>query len=154
MTQGVLNLKKDLIWLDADFHTKEELFKAVGKKFGELGYVKNSFSDALAERGKNFPTGLATEPFQVAIPHTDPEHVIKEAVSCIRLKNPLKFKDVGDDENDINAEFVFVLCIMEPEKQIDVLKALVEALSNEKIMNGIKAAKTPEEVYSLLIYEN
>ena len=43
---------------------------------------------------------------------------------------------------------------MEPEKQIDVLKALVEALSNEKIMNGIKAAKTPEEVYSLLIYEN
>ena len=45
MTQGVLNLKKDLIWLDADFHTKEELFKAVGKKFGELGYVKNSFSD-------------------------------------------------------------------------------------------------------------
>lgn len=154
MTQGVLNLKKDLIWLDADFHTKEELFKAVGKKFGELGYVKNSFSDALAEREKNFPTGLATEPFQVAIPHTDPEHVIKEAVSCIRLKNPLKFKDVGDDENDINAEFVFVLCIMEPEKQIDVLKALVEALSNEKIMNGIKAAKTPEEVYSLLIYEN
>ena len=154
MTQGVLNLKKDLIWLDADFHTKEELFKAVGKKFGELGYVKNSFSDALAEREKNFPTGLATEPFQVAIPHTDPEHVIKEAVSCIRLKNPLKFKDVGDDENDINAEFVFVLCIMEPEKQIDVLKALVEALSNEKIMNGIKTAKTPEEVYSLLIYEN
>ena len=154
MTQGVLNLKKELIWLDADFHSKEELFKAVGKKFGELGYVKNSFSDALAEREKNFPTGLATEPFQVAIPHTDPEHVIKEAVSCIRLKNPLKFKDVGDDENDINAEFVFVLCIMEPEKQIDVLKALVEALSNEKIMNGIKTAKTPEEVYSLLIYEN
>ena len=47
-----------------------------------------------------------------------------------------------------------MLCILEPEKQIDVLKSLVEALSNEEIMNGIKSARTPEEVYDLLIYEN
>mgnify|MGYP005610957727 CR=1 FL=1 len=53
-----------------------------------------------------------------------------------------------------NAEFIFVLCILEPEKQIDVLKSLVEALSNEEIMNGIKSAKTPDEVYDLLIYED
>ena len=43
---------------------------------------------------------------------------------------------------------------LEPEKQIDVLKSLVEALSNEEIMNGIKSAKTPDEVYDLLIYED
>ena len=154
MTQGVLNLKKELIWLDANFHSKEELFKEVGKRFGELGYVKSSFADALMERESKFPTGLATEPFQVAIPHADPEHVKKEAVSCIRLTNPIKFHDVGDDENEINAEFVFVLCILEPDKQIDVLKALIEALSDEDIMNGIKSAISPEEVYDLLIYEN
>ena len=154
MTQGVLNLKKELIWLDVDFQSKEELFREVGRRFGELGYVKSSFSDALAERESKFPTGLATEPFQVAIPHTDPEHVVKEAVSCIRLVNPVKFQDVGDEEIEINAEFIFVLCILEPEKQIDVLKSLVEALSNEEIMNGIKSAKTPDEVYDLLIYED
>ena len=61
---------------------------------------------------------------------------------------------MGDEENEINAEFIFVLCILEPEKQIDVLKSLVEALSNEEIMNGIKSAKTPDEVYDLLIYED
>ena len=154
MVHGVVNLKKELIWLDVDFHSKEDLFREVGKRFTELGYVKSSFSDALMERESKFPTGLATEPFQVAIPHTDPEHVKKEAVSCIRLINPVKFQDAGGDDNEINAEFVFVLCILEPEKQIDVLKTLVEALSDEKIMNGIKTAQTPEEVYDLLIYEN
>ena len=54
MTQGVLNLKKELIWLDVDFHSKEELFREVGRRFGELGYVKSSFSDALMERESKF----------------------------------------------------------------------------------------------------
>ena len=151
MTQNILNLKKELIWLDMDFSTKEELFQKAGKKLYELGYVKDTFANALIEREKSFPTGLATEPYQVAIPHTESIHVNKEAITCIRLLKPIKFRDVGDEENEINAEFVFVLCILEPDKQIDVLKALIETLSNEKIMKSIKEAETSDEVYKILI---
>ena len=110
MEQRILSLKKELVWLDIDYSSKENLFQEVGKKLYEMGYVKDSFANALSEREKNFPTGLATEPFQVAIPHTDSIHVQKEAIACIRLLNPIKFRDVGDDENEVDAEFVFVLC--------------------------------------------
>ena len=150
MEQGILSIKKELIWLDIDFHSKENLFQEVGKKLYEMGYVKGSFADALSEREKNFPTGLATEPFQVAIPHTDSIHVEKEAIACIRLLNPIKFRDVGDDQNEVDAEFVFVLCILEPEKQVDVLKALVDTLSNEEIMKSIKISENSDKVYEIL----
>ena len=154
MEQRILSLKKELVWLDIDFSSKENLFQEVGKKLYEMGYVKDSFANALSEREKNFPTGLATEPFQVAIPHTDSIHVEKEAIACIRLLNPIKFRDVGDDQNEVDAEFVFVLCILEPEKQIDILKALVENLSNDEIMRSIKASGNSDEVYEILTQEN
>ena len=150
MEQRILSLKKELVWLDIAFSSKENLFQEVGKKLYEMGYVKDSFANALSEREKNFPTGLATEPFQVAIPHTDSIHVEKEAIVCIRLLNPIKFRDVGDDENEVDAEFVFVLCILEPEKQVDILKALVDTLSNEEIMRSIKTSENPDKVYEIL----
>ena len=150
MEQRILSLKKELVWLDIDYSSKENLFQEVGKKLYEMGYVKDSFANALSEREKNFPTGLATEPFQVAIPHTDSIHVEKEAIACIRLLNPIKFRDVGDDENEVDAEFVFVLCILEPEKQVDILKALVDTLSSEEIMRSIKTSENPDKVYEIL----
>ena len=150
MEQRILSLKKELVWLDIDYSSKENLFQEVGKKLYEMGYVKDSFANALSEREKNFPTGLATEPFQVAIPHTDSIHVEKEAIACIRLLNPIKFRDVGDDENEVDAEFVFVLCVLEPEKQVDILKALVDTLSNEEIMRSIKTSENPDKVYEIL----
>ena len=150
MEQRILSLKKELVWLDIAFSSKENLFQEVGKKLYEMGYVKDSFANALSEREKNFPTGLATEPFQVAIPHTDSIHVEKEAIVCIRLLNPIKFRDVGDDENEVDAEFVFVLCILEPEKQVDILKALVDTLSNDEIMRSIKTSENPDKVYEIL----
>ena len=150
MEQRILSLKKELVWLDIDYSSKENLFQEVGKKLYEMGYVKDSFANALSEREKNFPTGLATEPFQVAIPHTDSIHVQKEAIACIRLLNPIKFRDVGDDENEVDAEFVFVLCILEPEKQVDILKALVDTLSNEEIMRSIKTSENSDKVYEIL----
>ena len=150
MEQRILSLKKELVWLDIDYSSKENLFQEVGKKLYEMGYVKDSFANALSEREKNFPTGLATEPSQVAIPHTDTIHVEKEAIACIRLLNPIKFRDVGDDENEVDAEFVFVLCILEPEKQVDILKALVDTLSNEEIMRSIKTSENPDKVYEIL----
>ena len=150
MEQRILSLKKELVWLDIDYSSKENLFQEVGKKLYEMGYVKDSFANALSEREKNFPTGLATEPFQVAIPHTDSIHVEKEAIACIRLLNPIKFRDVGDDENEVDAEFVFVLCVLEPEKQVDILKALVDTLSNEEIMRSIKTSENPDKGYEIL----
>ena len=150
MEQRILSLKKELVWLDIDYSSKENLFQEVGKKLYEMGYVKDSFANALSEREKNFPTGLATEPFQVAIPHTDSIHVEKEAIACIRLLNPIKFRDVGDDENEVDAEFVFVLCILEPYKKVDILKALVDTLSNEEIMRSIKTSENPDKVYEIL----
>ena len=37
--------------------------------------MKETFGQALIDREAVFPTGLKTETFEIAIPHTDVEHV-------------------------------------------------------------------------------
>ena len=54
----------------------EELSHILYKK----GYVKESYTSAILEREKQFPTGLKTPGINIAMPHTYPEHVIKPAI--------------------------------------------------------------------------
>lgn len=55
-------------------------------KLLELGYVKDTFRDAIKTREANYPTALPVEPYPVAIPHSDPENIIKPFIACTRLK--------------------------------------------------------------------
>lgn len=68
---------EELIFLDEQFKTSDELFASICPKLLAGGWVKESFQEAVIAREKVFSTGLQTEPVAVAIPHTDAEHVKK-----------------------------------------------------------------------------
>ena len=150
MTQGVLNLKKDLIWLDADFHTKEELFKAVGKKFGELGYVKNSFSDALAEREKNFPTGVPEEGLGSAVPHATSEHVIKPSMAIAVLKRPVRFNLMGSPDESADVDLIFMLAAGTPRDHMVALGKVISILMSSEKTDRIRNLADPAEAADFL----
>ena len=65
----------------------EELSHILYKK----GYVKESYTSAILEREKQFPTGLKTPGINIAMPHTYPEHVIKPAILVATLESVLIF---------------------------------------------------------------
>lgn len=73
-------------------NTDKEVLKQMASALQEEGYVKETFSDAIIQREISFPTGLPMGGINVAIPHTDPEHVNKAGFCLGILDKPVTFK--------------------------------------------------------------
>lgn len=58
---------KELIQLDWEVKDQDEFFDKMTDKLLELGYVKDTFRDAIKTREANYPTALPVEPYPVAI---------------------------------------------------------------------------------------
>src|SRR6218665_1796555 len=67
--------------------TTQESAMILRRKRDRLGYVRPRFGDGVAERERTFPTGLKMQGGgNVALPHTDPCHVLKAGVALATLK--------------------------------------------------------------------
>ena len=94
------------------------------------------------------------EAMGVAIPHTDAIHVNKKAVFCGILDKPVDFVVMGDDEATVSVEVIFMLAIMKPNDQIEMLSKLVETCQNVSVLQTVKVAEdmdTIEEVMEKLM---
>ena len=118
--------REDLIWLDETFEDKDQFFDKIGKRLCEKGKVKESFADGLKSREAVYPTGLKTESYEIAIPHTDVEHVREASISFVRFKETVLFSHMGEPEIQVNAKFAFVLGVKEPSQQVEVLSTLTD----------------------------
>lgn len=142
-------LNPNLVMVNIEAKTKAEaLGKLAGRLIGE-GYVKESYLQAILEREKVFPTGLPTEGYGVAIPHTDVEHVIKPAIALGILKNPVKFTIMGDTDlnNQVDVKILFMLAIKESHMQLKLLQDIMEIIQDRELLDKIARA---EDVKSLL----
>lgn len=128
---------KDLIFIDFDCNSKEDFFEKISSILLEKGYVKPTFKAAIMERERNFPTGLRTVPFHVAIPHTDPENIIKPFITVIRPVKPIEFFEMGTDDVLVQAQIMFLLGIHKSEAQIPLLQSLMEMFMEESVMNEL-----------------
>lgn len=146
----LINFDERLIWLDVKAETSEEITTILYEKLRELNYVKESFLHAILEREKVYPTGLPLANMGVAIPHTDPEHVISPMISVAVLSNPVKFHMMGSPEMVVDVEVVLMLAISEPSSQLVMLERLMGIFQNEEAMSALKNAKTTQEVTVLL----
>ena len=54
---------KELIQLDWEVKDQDEFFDKMTDKLLELGYVKDTFRDAIKTREANYPTALPVEPY-------------------------------------------------------------------------------------------
>ncbi|MEF9919721.1 MAG: PTS sugar transporter subunit IIA [Erysipelotrichaceae bacterium] len=144
------NLNEQLIFPKLDVKSKEEVFEIVGQRFIDLGLCKSDYVLALKERENSFSTGLQIEHIGVAIPHTDPEHVIKEAISIATMKQPVTFYHMGTEDVEVQAQVIMMLAI--PGKHhmevlqsvilfiqdVDVIEKLLKATDSKAIIEIIK----------------
>ncbi|MBO0437184.1 PTS sugar transporter subunit IIA [Vagococcus fluvialis] len=117
--------------------SQEELLSSLSDQLLEKGVVKDTFVTGIIDREKNFPTGLPVQPFGVAIPHTDNEHVVKEQIGFASLKEPVKFKIMGSDSDYVDVSLVFILALKYPDKQLDMLQKLITLFQNEGVLNQL-----------------
>lgn len=139
-------LDRDLVMLNLEANTQTEALEKLAARLFEVGYVKETYAKAILEREKVFPTGLPTEGYGVAIPHTDVEHVIKPAIALGILQKPVKFNLMGDldPNNQVDVQILFMLAIKEPHMQLKLLQDIMEIIQDSELLNKMVKAEDVE----------
>jgi len=152
MAAGLLDyLDPQAIELQSEAKTNEEIIRILAGKLEKLGYVKPSYADAVVARELSMPTGLPLERVDnVAVPHTDPEHVIKAGVAFATLKSTVNFANMEDPEETVPVGYVFLLAINDKDKQIETLQQVMTTIQDADALDRLKAARTLEDVRSAL----
>jgi len=150
-----LYIKENLILIKDEAKSNEEIIKKLGTLLYEQGFVKDTYIDAVLEREKVFPTGIATEVTGVAIPHTDSIHVNQSAIAIATLHTPITFEAMGYPGKIVdNVEIVILLALKDPKKVMDVIRLIMGVFTSEPMLNSLLDASSTEEIKQIFINEH
>jgi PTS system galactitol-specific IIA component len=130
-------LHKNLIFLNYEATDQLNLLNKFSGILYANGYVKDSYAQAVIKREQEFPTGLNTPGIKIAMPHTYPAHVLKSTILVATLKNPVTFKEMGNSDNNVNAQLVFMLAITDPKGHLSILSKLMSIFSDKEKLSDI-----------------
>lgn len=139
-----------LVCIDLAVSSWEEVLDALSQRLLEQGLVRDSFVEAVKERERKFPTGLPTVDIGVAIPHTDPEHVVRPAAALATLARPVSFRLMSDAEAKVEVELVIMLAVRDSREQIGTLQRLAEAFQAPGVLRQLKAERDPAAAAAML----
>jgi len=142
-----VHVSPSLVTIIEEQLTKEEIVRRVSAPLLAAGLVKESYTNALLEREKSFPTGLPTEGIGVAIPHTDCEHVNMAAMAIGILRHPIQFQNMVDPEQGIDVRILFMLAIDEPHGQIEMLQRLTDVLQDASLLQTLVLSAGPADAW-------
>jgi PTS system galactitol-specific IIA component len=144
-----LVLNKNLIHFFKVEVPRDDAIKKLASLLNLNGFVKETFSKAVIDREKVFPTGLPTKPVGIAIPHTDAEHVNNGAMAVGILKSPVEFIEMGTVDTSVKVSIISMLAISNPDTLIKVLMKLAGSFQDEQFLMGLSTAKSAEKVLEL-----
>ncbi len=152
MQYGLVDLlHSEHILLDLNASSVAEVLDRLAAAMEKTEYVLRAYGRDALVREDVFPTGLPTEPIPVAIPHADPEHVLRSGVGIAVLRQPVDFGLMGSDGSDkVAAKVVFLLAIKEREKQVEMIQQLIQVIQSGDLLEGIVDAEEPEGVLELI----
>ncbi|WP_196595115.1 PTS sugar transporter subunit IIA [Pectinatus frisingensis] len=136
------------IQFEAD--TAEKALTKLSLNLYKYGYVKSSYTDAILNREKIFPTGLAFSNYGVALPHTDCCHVNKPMIAVGVLKTPVIFHNMGDANQNVSVKIIFMLAMNNSKNQLQLLSSFMENLQDTALLENIVHAKTPERLTQIM----
>jgi PTS system galactitol-specific IIA component len=140
-----------MIQIGAEAANTEEAIKLVGAMMAHEGFVEEAYSEDVFKREQSFPTGLPTEPVAIAIPHADPERVIKSGIGIAVFKQPVKFRIMGSNEADeLDVPVVFMLALKDFKQQTAVIRDLMLLIQSQTIVPDIYKATSPSEIIKVI----
>lgn len=143
-------IRRDLIQLDWTVADQDEFFTRMIRELEELGYVKGTFDAAIRQREATFPTALPTQPEAIAIPHSDVEHIERPFIACTRLAQPIGWHEMGNDENQLQVRFIFMLGFTGTDGHVQVLQMMLDNFMDAEFIHGLESMTTEDEFYDLI----
>ena len=140
-----VTISPDLVMMNIEAGTDFEVLDIMANHLKDLGYVKDTYIQAVKDREKNFCTGLQFPEMGIALPHTDSVHVNKQAICIGILKNPITFHAMGSPEETVPVQLIFMLAIQKPDAQLSFLGNMMTIFQEEGALLSIRQAKTAQE---------
>ncbi len=122
-----LQVAGELCLVRPDARSAQELLGQLGDRAVASGHVATTFPAAVVAREQRYPTGLPL-PTPAAIPHTDPEHVLRPALAVALLDPPVTFGEMGSADRTVDCSLAVMLMVASPQDQVDVLGRVIGAL--------------------------
>jgi len=141
---------EEIAFFSQSCSSKEDVLKKLADQFLAKGLVKDTFYQAVIDREKVYPTGLNINGIGVAIPHTDGIHIITPQIGFMSLKEPVTFKDMADDQNEVEVKTIFMLGLLKSEQQIEMLQKLVDLFQDEALLKSVIDCKNINEFKDIM----
>lgn len=139
-------LRPDLVIAPMPAESAAEAIAQLGARLQAGGFVKPSWVQAAIEREKIFATGLPTAEVGVAIPHTDVEHVLQQAIAVGVLTEPILFGEMGNPENTVPVRLVCALAVAQSQFLLKLLQQLVQMFQTPGVLSQIVSAASPAQI--------
>lgn len=143
-------LRKELVNVNLEASSQEDLLRKLAGEFLEEGLVKPSFPQAILDREAVYPTGLPAVAFDIAIPHCAASNVIETSMAVATLAHPVEFQQMGSAEITLHPEVVFMLAIQDPDKQLETLQKIMGVIQDRDLLVKIRSSRDADELYGLL----
>jgi PTS system galactitol-specific IIA component len=131
-------LYDDLVFLNKEYRDYEDLLSDIMKILVSNNYIEKEFEEALLEREKGFPTGLQLDGYAVAIPHGGSQYVLKDFISLVTLKNPIRMNRMDNPEESLAVDILFIIGFGKSEIHLQCLKQLMGLIQDPKVLEDLK----------------
>ena len=143
--KGISFLEENRIKINVDAKNWEQAVREAGIALQKAGLVTENYINAMVENIKINGSYIVIYP-DLAIPHAEQEQgVIREGISFIRLKTPVRF-----DEKTSPVTYIVGISVEHAGSINDMIFNLVKVFSNPILKSKLNEAKTEKEVYYLL----
>lgn len=128
----------------------KEVIQYLGKTFLKNEYIKEEYITDVLIREENFPTGLELKNMGIAIPHANPDNVLKNGISILKLKNPVRFSNMETGE-DVYVSMAFMLALKDPNDHLKMLQSLFIMFQKEEVMDELINVSSKDEIKSIVL---
>ncbi len=139
----MLRFEESFVIPGMEAENADQVITSLADCLHEAGLVDEDYGRATIRRELDHPTGLPTRPFPIAFPHADAIGVNQSALAIACLKNPVKFKNMADPDEDLDVEIVIMLANKNPEEQIETLRNLAELFGEPDKLAELKTISKP-----------
>ena len=134
----MIKFEESFVIAELEAENSDQVINQLAGCLCQAGLVEEYYGQATIDRELEHPTGLPTRPFPIAFPHADADGVKHSALAVACLKNPVKFKNMADPDEDLDVEIVIMLANRSPEEQIETLRNLAELFGEPEKLAELK----------------
>lgn len=141
-----LLLVPELVLLGEPATTDEGIIRRLSEHLYRNGMVHASHADATVERERVYPTGLELGAVNAALPHTDAEHVVHNAIAVAVPTAPITFHHMADPDVLTDVGVVIMLAINHKDGMVPLLARLALMLQDGTTLPAMASATSPEQL--------